>query len=211
MIVDNVSDFTHAYLHRKYRPLDQARLRKCEAEGDRIYVSYDAHFGVGRISGLFVDRGRVNTEQIELCYEYPDQWSSTDNKIKHGCFLLPIDHQTTRVFFLFYIDELKVPLVPLRIPRPAMLSVLKLANRLPIWPLLEQDGFAVQAEQQGYNRHSMAPIAELNPAVQLFQQLTIRRWSEYLAQAAPILGSETLSTEPRIAPTVSEPLAAAHG
>jgi phenylpropionate dioxygenase-like ring-hydroxylating dioxygenase large terminal subunit len=211
MIVDNVSDFTQAYLHRKYRPFDQARLRKCEAEGDRIYVSYDAHVGVGRISGLFVDWGRVNTEHIELCYEYPYPWSSTDNKIKHRCFLLPIGQQTTRVFFLFYFDELKVPLVPLRIPRPAMLSVLKLANRLLIWPLLVQDGFAVQAEQQGYNRHFMAPIAELNPAVPLFQQLTIRKWSEYLGQAAPILGSETTSTEPRIALTVSEPLAVAHG
>src|SRR5262245_51577899 len=30
MIIDNVSDFTHAYLHRQYRPFTDARLVRCE-------------------------------------------------------------------------------------------------------------------------------------------------------------------------------------
>ena len=44
-----------------------------------------------------------------------------------------------------------------------------------------RDGEAVEAEQDGYNRHWQAPIAELNPAVHAFQALTIRKWEEYLA------------------------------
>jgi len=182
MIIDNVSDFTHAHLHRKYRPFVDAKLRRCEALGDRVYVSYDTIVGTGRISGLFVDRKRVNTNAIDLCYEYPYQWSSTDGRIKHWCFVLPIDERTTRVFFLFYFDALKIPFTTIRIPQWLMTFVLRISNRLLIKPLLSQDGFAVEAEQEGYETHFDAPIAEFNPAVNLFQQLTIRKWEEHLAK-----------------------------
>jgi hypothetical protein len=53
-----------------------------------------------------------------------------------------------------------------------------------IGPLLSQDGFAVEAEQAAYERHWDAPLAELNPAVGLFQQLIIRRWEEHLSRGA---------------------------
>ena len=47
---------------------------------------------------------------MDLCYEYPYQWSNTGGKIKHWCFFLPIDARTTRVFFLFYFESFKIPL-----------------------------------------------------------------------------------------------------
>ncbi len=181
MIIDNVSDFTHAHLHRKYRPFIDAKLVRCDMQGDRVLVNYDAKIGNGRFTGLFVDRKRVNTNYIELCHEYPYQWSSTDGKIRHWCFVLPIDERTSRVFFLFYFDALKVPFTPWRIPRWLMTPVLKIANVLSIKPLLRQDGFAVEAEQEGYESNFNAPLAELNPAVNLFQQLTIRKWEEHLS------------------------------
>ncbi len=180
MIIDNVSDFTHAYLHRQYRPFTDAKLTKCEQQGDQIFVSYNTQVGTGKVSGLFVDRKRVNTNSMELCYEYPYQWSNTDGRIKHWCFLLPIDERTTRIFFLFYFDALKIPFIPVRIPQWLMTLVLKIANPVLIKPLLSQDGVAVEAEQQGYDMHFDASIIELNPAVQLFQQLTIRKWEEHL-------------------------------
>jgi phenylpropionate dioxygenase-like ring-hydroxylating dioxygenase large terminal subunit len=181
MIIDNVSDFTHAYLHRKFRPFTDAKLTKCEQQGDRVFVSYETLIG-GGLSGLFVDRKRVNTNFIELCYDYPYQWSNTGGKIKHWCFILPINEQTTRVFFLFYFNALKIPFTPIRIPQWLMSQVLKIANPLLIKPLLSEDGFAVEAEQQGYETHFNAPIVELNPAVHLFQKQTIRKWEEHLAK-----------------------------
>jgi phenylpropionate dioxygenase-like ring-hydroxylating dioxygenase large terminal subunit len=185
MIIDNVSDFTHAHLHRTYRPFVDAKLTRCEARGERVHVAYDTAIGSGRISGLFVDRRRVNTNAIELCYEYPYQWSNTGGKIKHWCFVLPIDERTTRVFFLFYFDALVFPFTAVRLPRWLMTPLLRLSNRLLIGPLLQQDGWAVEAEQEGYETHFDAPLAELNPAVHLFQQLTIHKWEEYLATARP--------------------------
>jgi len=182
MIIDNVSDFTHAHLHRKYRPFVDAKLTRCEAQGDRVYVSYNTRIGTGRISGLFVDRKRVDTGAIDLCYEYPYQWSSTDGRIKHWCFVLPIDARSSRVFFLFYFDALRIPLTPIRIPQRVLTPFLRISNRVLIGPLLRQDGFAVEAEQDGYERHPDSPIIELNPAVGLFQRLTIRKWEEHLAK-----------------------------
>ncbi len=181
MIIDNVSDFTHAYLHRKYRPFVDAKLTRCEMQGDKVFVSYNTKIGTGKFSGLFVDRESVDTDSIDLCHHYPYQWSNTGGKIRHWCFVLPIDERTTRVFFLFYFDALKIPFTRIRIPQWLMKPVLKIANAISIKPLLRQDGFAVEAEQQGYEMHFDAPLAELNPAVNLFQQLTIRKWEEHLA------------------------------
>jgi hypothetical protein len=182
MVIDNVSDFTHAYLHRKYRPFVDARMTGCEAAADRVNLSYQTGIGRGRISGLFVDRERVDTNSIELCYQYPYQWSNTGDKIKHWCFVLPLDERTTRAFFLFYFDALKIPLTPLRIPRWLMTPVLQVARQTLIKPLLAQDGFAVEAEQVGYDRHYDAPTIEINPVIAMFQDLTIRKWEEHLTK-----------------------------
>ena len=184
MIIDNVSDFSHAFLHRKYRPFDGATLTQCETRGDDVHLAYDTQVGRGPISGLFVDHGRLNTNYIKLCYQYPYQWSNTDDEIKHWLFVLPIDERTTRTFFLFYFKSLKIPLLPVRIPRFAMTAVMKVSNRLLIGPLLDEDRVAVEAEQLGYERHWDAPSIEVNPVVSAFQRVTVRKWQEYLAREA---------------------------
>ena len=180
MIIDNVSDFSHAYLHRKYRPFSDSKLTKLEEREDKVFLSYDTKVGRGRISGLFVDRKAVDMNSMDLCYDYPYQWSNTDDQIKHWCFVLPIDATHTRVFFLFYFKSFKVPFTPIRIPQRLMKPLLQISNRLMIEPLLSQDGTAVQAEQRGYDAYYDAPLAELNPAVHAFQTLTIRKWEKHL-------------------------------
>lgn len=187
MIIDNVSDFTHAHLHRRYKPFEEANLTRCETIGDHVHVAYDAQVGRGPISGRFVEHDSIDTGHIELCYQYPYQWSNTDNAIKHWLFVLPINERMTRVFFLFYFRSLKIPLTPIRIPRFAMEFVMKLSNRWLIAPLLDQDRFAVEAEQAGYDRHWDAPPVELNPAVKEFQTVTVRKWHDFLKHEDPSL------------------------
>ena len=97
------------------------------------------------------------------------------------CFVLPIDEKHTHAFFLFYFKTLVVPVLNVAIPPNVLNFVLGIANKLHITPLIMEDGVAVAAEQEGYDEHYDAPIAELNPAVMQFQQLTIRKWEEYLA------------------------------
>lgn len=183
MIIDNVCDFAHAFLHRKYRPFTDAKLRHYEADDHRVYLTYDTFMGGGKYSGLFVDRRRVNTKFIELCYEYPYQWSNTGGSIKHWCFLLPIGPRRTRVFFLFYFDAFKIPGTPWRMPQKLTQFVLRVSNPLLFKPLLTEDGVALEAEQDAYDRYWDEPPIELNPAVPMFQQLTVRKWEEFLARS----------------------------
>ena len=192
MIIDNVSDFTHAYLHRRFRPFIDAELTHHEVKGDTVYLEYDTKVGTGRFSGLFVDRKSVDTNHMKLAYQYPYQWSNTDDQIKHWCLVRPIDERTTHAFFIFYFKQFRVPFTRARIPKPVMSTFLKFAKRLTVKPLLEEDGMAVAAEQDGYDRHWDAPLAELNPVVKSFQELTIRKWTEYLDSK----GVVPLSTKP---------------
>jgi len=180
MVIDNVSDFSHAYLHRKYKPFWGAELIRFETIGDNVHLSYNTKVGRGRISGLFVEHDRIDTNEMDLCYEYPYQWSNTDNEIKHWLFVLPIDERTSRTFFLFYFKSLKIPFLPVRIPRWGMEMVLKIANRRLIGPLLSEDQFAMEAEQDGYESFWEAPPIEVNPVVRAFQKVTVRKWREHL-------------------------------
>ena len=179
MIIDNVSDFTHQHLHRRYQPFRNARLLGFETTEDEVVLNSAAEIGRGRLSQRFVDRKRVNADHITLGKRYPHQWSNTGDAIKHWLFVLPIDERNSRAFFLFCFKSLKIPFLPVTIPDRLMRIVLRLANRWLIKPLLRQDGQAVEAEQEGYERHWDAQLAELNPVVRAFQTLTVRKWQAY--------------------------------
>jgi hypothetical protein len=185
LIIENVSDFTHAHLHRKYRPFTRAKLISCERRDRRVALSYNVLVGDGRVSRHFVDRQRVDVNRMELAFEYPYQWSNTDGKIKHWCFFLPLDARTTRVFFLFYFDALRFPLTPIAVPRWLMRPLLSISNRLMIRPLLMQDGAMVEAEQRAYEAKPDAPTTELNPAVIEFQKLIVDEWRRHRGDVAP--------------------------
>jgi phenylpropionate dioxygenase-like ring-hydroxylating dioxygenase large terminal subunit len=201
MIIDNVSDFTHAFLHRKYQPFVDSKLTKVDERDDKVYVHYETKVGRGKISGLFVDRSRVDTEQMDLCYHYPYQCSNTGDAIKHWLFVLPIDERTTRAFFIFYFKPLKVPFLPVSIPKPLMVPLMAISNEVLIKPLLDEDRRAVEAEQEGYEEHFAQPIAELSPAVHAFQELTVRKWQAYLDREQAKIEQRVANAKTRAAST----------
>jgi hypothetical protein len=86
-----------------------------------------------------------------------------------------------------------------------MTLALRLSNRLLIRPLLRQDGFAVEAEQRGHEAHPRQPVPDLNPAVALFQQLTLRKWEEHLARAGTRPGPSSPSAPPAPEATRAQP------
>ena len=186
MVIDNICDFAHAFLHRKYQPFVDAKLTHYEADDDRVYLTYDTYMAEGKFSKYFVNRQRVNTRSIEICYEYPYQWSNTGDSIKHYCFLLPIDERTTRVFFVFYFDSVKIPLIAMNAPKWLTQMVLNASVPLLFKPLLAEDGVALEAEQIGYDAHWDAPPIELNPVVPLLQKLTVQKWQDFLDRSGPV-------------------------
>jgi phenylpropionate dioxygenase-like ring-hydroxylating dioxygenase large terminal subunit len=181
IIIENLLDFTHAFLHRRYHPFDDAVLTHFESSEDRITAEYNASVGRGRISGLFVNRARVNTSRITSYFEYPYQRASTDDKIVTSSFLTPIDLRTTRVFFtiVFDSDALRIPWTPLSLPYHCARLFLSIAKRLVIAPILRQDGRAVEAEQEAVECVGVPPIVELNPVGAMVQEMIVRRWRPY--------------------------------
>ncbi|MDT0449241.1 aromatic ring-hydroxylating dioxygenase subunit alpha [Streptomyces hesseae] len=188
LIIDNTSDFTHAYLHRRYRPFWDAKLthRAPTEDGEGVEISYAAFIGGGRFVRHFVNRRRADTTSIDITYHYPYQCSDTGGYIKHWLFILPMDRRTTRAFFLFYFkaDGIQLPGTGLAMPYRLTAPLMRAVSAFTARPTLSQDGAAVEEEQQGYERHFAAPAVELNPAVRLCQDLTIRKWEEYLARDA---------------------------
>lgn len=197
MIIDNVSDFTHAYLHRRFQPFSDAELLKYETVGDNVHLEYDTKVGRGKFSSLFIDSKSINMNHMKLGYEYPYQWSNTDDSIKHWLFVRPVDERTTHSYFIFYFKNFKVPFTKYRMPNRVMKQFLKAAKRLSIAPLLAEDGVAVQAEQEGWETYWEAPLAELNPVVKAFQEVTVRKWQEYLdSQGRRSLRKEKRDAQP---------------
>ena len=183
MIMDNVSDFTHGYLHRKWRPFEGDELLAMDESEDRVLLQYNSKIAAARIMDMLVDRKAHAGTSHYSCYQYPYQWSNTEDFVRHWLFLLPIDERTTRVFFLFYYRDFKVPFLPLKVPERLMTPLLKLGHKYLVRPLFDEDGWAVAREQEGYDRHWAAPLAEVNPQVLAYQRLTVRKWEAYLEQA----------------------------
>jgi 4beta-methylsterol monooxygenase len=179
MIVENVCDFNHAYLHRYKEPFVDPKLVHYGREGDTVSVTYKTSFGKSLIARLASENGGKGLDRIELFYQYPYQRSDILGKYLHWLFMLPIDERTTRCFFLFLFGPIEVPFVRWTIPRPLKPLALWLANRLYVEPLLVEDKWALEAEQSGFERHSDRPMIELNPVVIEFQKLTLEKWREF--------------------------------
>ena len=96
--------------------------------------------------------------------------------------MLPINENTTRVFFLFYFDALTIPLITIKTPKWLTQFVLNIAKPLVFKPILEEDGFALEAEMLAYQSYWDEPPIELNPVVPMFQKLTARKWEEHLSR-----------------------------
>jgi phenylpropionate dioxygenase-like ring-hydroxylating dioxygenase large terminal subunit len=193
LIIENVSDFSHAHLHRRYRPFSDAKLTDLDTAGTQVRLSYDVLVGDGRFSKHFVDRSRVKVDRMELCFDYPYQWSDTGGRIKHWCFLLPMDRRTTQVFFLFYFDAVQIPLLRRPMPRGLQTVLMAAARRLLIMPLLAQDGRMVEAEQLAYERDPQIAGTELNPAVTEFQKMIVGQWRDHLERSRQVASAEAAS------------------
>ncbi len=182
MLLDNVSDFTHGFLHRKYQPFGEHELLGVREEESRVFVEYESKIGAGPFQDMFIDRSKGGQHMV-ACYEYPYHWSNTDGMIKHYLFTLPIDATHNRHIFIFYFspDMMKIPVLDRRLPRFLAQPLMTLTGRSIMTPLLSQDVWAIELEQEAYSKHWDAPVAEISPVVKAFQDLTIRKWEAYLA------------------------------
>ena len=64
-----------------------------------------------------------------------------------------------------------------------MKPLLAFGSRNTIMPVMAEDQMAVEWEMDGFLQNWDKPAAELSPQVKAFQDLTIRKWQEYLDSA----------------------------
>lgn len=186
MLLENVSDFTHGFLHRKFQPFEGTDLRRCEQIGDRVELEYDSKIGAGRLQDMFIDRGEAGCDRMLACYDYPYHWSNTQDRIKHFLFTLPVDETSNRHIFVFYLRPGAIRLPGLGpVPRWLADKMMKMTRVTTLQPLLSQDVWVIGHEQEGWNEHWDRPAPELSPVVKAFQDLTIRKWDEYLQRSRP--------------------------
>lgn len=182
MLLENVSDFTHGFLHRRFQPFYGTDLLRLETVGDRVEVEYKSKIAAGRLQNMFIDRKDANCDHMLACYDYPYHWSNTEDRIKHFLFTLPEDRTHNRHIFIFYVrpDVVKLPLLGARLPRWVVDKMMKASRFMTLQPLLGQDVWVIGHEQDGWERHWDQPAPELSPVVKAFQDLTIRKWGAYL-------------------------------
>ena len=92
---------------------------------------------------------------------------------------LPVHAET------FHHDTIKLPLIGPRLPYWIVSKMMKAQRYMTLQPLLGQDVWVIEREQDGWERHWDRPSPELSPVVKAFQDLTIRKWEEYLASRRP--------------------------
>jgi phenylpropionate dioxygenase-like ring-hydroxylating dioxygenase large terminal subunit len=184
MVLENVCDFNHAFLHRDYRPFTNPHLRKHFREEDCITMEYETDLSQSQVVKIAGDNQGKDFEAMTLWYNYPFQASNIEDKYLHWLFMVPVDERTTRCFFIFLFGALEIPVVRWNIPQFMCKPLLWAINKFYVIPLLGQDLWALEEEQLGHDRHGEETHYEFNPIVSDFQKMSLEKWEQYIASEA---------------------------
>ncbi|NOR80829.1 MAG: Rieske 2Fe-2S domain-containing protein [Methyloprofundus sp.] len=180
MMLENVCDFNHAFLHRKFKPFTNPHLLGHRREGDTIWIDYETDMSQSSAVKTAGEKKGAGLEDMTLWYQYPYQGSNTADKYLHWLFMTPIDENNTRCFFVFLLGPLEIPLINKPVPKFLRKTVIWIANKLYIIPLLGEDTYILAEEMLGQERHPDIQHLEFNPIVGEFQKMSIEKWEEYV-------------------------------
>lgn len=190
MVMDNLCNLTHLYVHGKWVPYDITKLGPHKLEGDRIELEWHHTLRKDPIvfrvyKRVFGKAGAPEASDTKMIFDYPYQRALSNDRILSTNFMCPIDAGHTRVFTLQYWKAPKIPFLPLHVPYAAMQGLWTKAITPITREIFRQDGATVEGEQAAVmGDHFFQPMPEPNPSVRLFERLTIERWETALAEAA---------------------------
>ena len=180
MMLENVCDFNHAFLHRKFKPFTNPHLKDYWRKGDTITMEYETDMSQSSAVKTAGEKKGAGLEDMTLWYQYPYQGSNTADKYLHWLFMTPIDEGHTRCFFVFLLGPLEIPFINMPVPKFLRKTVIALANKFYIIPLLAEDTYILAEEMIGQERHPSIQHLEFNPIVGEFQKMSIEKWEEYV-------------------------------
>ena len=176
MVIENVCDFNHEYLHRKFSPFADSKLTHLEYDGDAVELVYDCKLGQSPMIKPFIE----GQSTIKIWYQYPYQISDSNGKYLHWMFMTPIDEATTRCIFLFLAGPISLPIVKLNIPHALRKPIVYLISNMYAKQLLLEDQVALEEEQQAGQYHIEKHHYEFSPLIRTFQKLAIDKWQAYI-------------------------------
>jgi len=184
MVIDNLCNLTHLYVHGNWVPYAETTLAHHSREGDRIELRWhhtmrrDLFYPITK--RVFEQRPGSGESDTAMVYDYPYQRALSNGRIRSCNFMLPIDAERTRVFSIQYWRGPRVPGLGRELPAAVMDRVATPFIRPITQEIFRQDGATVEAEQVALKTHWGRPIPEPNPAVRLFEQLTVDRWQAHV-------------------------------
>ncbi len=186
MVIDNLCNLTHLWVHGKWIPYEETVLADHTLEGDKITLTWvhqlrrDYQYPLTR--RVFGKDGGAQSDTF-MTYDYPYQSAVSNGRVRSNNFMLPLDDTHTKVFSLQQWKPAKIPLGRGRLfPRKMAQMVMPLL-RPYVKEVFRQDGFTVEEEQTAYLRYGDKPIPEPNPAVNRFNKLAVQKWNDYLEYA----------------------------
>lgn len=200
MVIDNLCNLTHLWVHGSWVPYGDTVLADSSAEGDRLTLSWDHDLRRDVLHPLTSPffrkaKGRNDSATFQV-YDYPYQSALSNDLVRSTNFMLPMDAEHTRVFS--YQLWGAVPMLgvgPLKLPRALSQRVVMPVLKPIAKEIFRQDGFTVEEEQVAFQREPDRPIPEPNPMVKRFNELTVRKWDEYLEYKASGQQSEAQRAE----------------
>jgi len=184
MILENVCDFNHAFLHRKYKPFTDPHLLGFHRENDVVTMEYETDLSRSQVVKVAGEKQGKEFDKMTLWYHYPYQASNIADKYLHWLYMVPIDEKTTRCFFIFLFGSLEIPVIQKQIPRFLRKPLISLINKFYVVPLLKEDLWALEEEMLGHERHPEEHHYEFNPIVNEFQRLSLEKWEAYVQSEA---------------------------
>jgi len=196
MVIDNLCNLTHLYVHGKWVPYDLTHLADSSHEGDRITLDWhhtlrrDALFPMYRV--VFRKQGTEDESRSFMTYDYPYQSVLSNNRIKSCNFLSPISEGRTRVFSVQLWKRPKVLGTTNRLGGELFQRFATPVLKQITMEVFRQDGATVEAEMERMEANFFRPIPEPNHSVKYFDRLNAERWQAWLdsqARGEPELGA----------------------
>ena len=200
MVIDNLCNLTHLWVHGNWVPYGETYLADSSADLDRLTLLWEHDLrrdAMHPLTSPFFRKAKGrNDSDTFMIYDYPYQSATSNQRVRSTNFMLPIDETHTKVFSVQFWKEVPIPFVgSQRMPRRFVQRVVMPIIRPITMEIFRQDGFTVEEEQLAWEAAPERPIPEPNPMVKRFNEVTVRKWDEYLAYRETGSMSEELLAE----------------
>src|SRR5262249_55477738 len=115
MVIDNLANLTHLYVHGKMAPFDKTCLVHSDLEGDRLQLVWSRTLRprpmmpINRLLLLATPDSEITDTQS--VYDYPYHAAMSNCRGRSVNLMLPTSPTTTRVFTMQYWKPFDIPLV----------------------------------------------------------------------------------------------------